>query len=176
MLRDWVKSQTTIEKMRRGLRKIESLSPCQEPELEARLIELFTKAGKAGLKITRRCFVRQAQQICGHLCPERAVKNAGKKSEYSGFHFSHGCFRGVRRRNGISVRGPTRISQEASCEIFRPLLLSISFNRLLKNSVRSSKRRCNSIVPRLLVILGEQFWCPSESYESPLEHADKLMP
>ena len=72
---------------------------CQEPVLEAHLIQLFTEARKAGRKITRRWFVRQGRQIYGQLYPDRVIKSVGKKTEYTGFSFSHGWFCGFRKRN-----------------------------------------------------------------------------
>lgn len=88
MLRDWIKSQTTIETMHRGVRKNRTAVSCQEPILEGRLLKLFTEARKAGRKIKHRWFIRQGQQIYGQLYPGRVVKNTGKKTTYTGFRFS----------------------------------------------------------------------------------------
>lgn len=112
MLQDWIKSEPVIETLKRGVRKNCVAVPCQEPVLEERLVKLSTEARKAGRKIIRRWFVRQGQQIYGHLYPEQVVKNVGKKTEYSGFGFSHGWFRGFRKRNRISICSPTKISQK----------------------------------------------------------------
>lgn len=120
MLRDWIRSQPTIESMHQGGRKNRVTVPCQEPILEERLVELFAEARKVGRKITRRWFVRQGQQIYGHLYPERVVKSVGKRTEYTGFKFSRGWFRGFRKRNQISVRSPTKISQKVYSSIFMP--------------------------------------------------------
>ena len=73
---------------------------------------MFTEARKAGRKITRRWFIRQAQAIYGQLYPDRVIKHVGKKTEYTGFNFSDGWFRGFRNRHRISVRVPTKISQK----------------------------------------------------------------
>ncbi len=81
MLRDWIKPQTTIEIMHRGVRKNRVAVPSQEPILEARLVELFAEVRKAGRKITRRWFVHQGQQIYGHLYPDRVVKNVERRQD-----------------------------------------------------------------------------------------------
>lgn len=92
MLSDWIKSQASLEYMHCGVRKNQTAVVCHKPELEARLVELFTAAQSAGRKITHRWFVRQGQQIYGNLYPNRVIKNVGKKTEYTGFAFSHGWF------------------------------------------------------------------------------------
>lgn len=63
ILRDWIRSQPTIESMHQGGRKNRVTFPCQEPILEKRLVELFTEARKVGRK------------IYGHLYPERIAKS-----------------------------------------------------------------------------------------------------
>lgn len=114
MLRDWIKSQNSLKSLHWGTRKNQIAVNCQKPALEERLVELFTQARKARRKITHCWFIRQGQQIYGHLYPDKVVKTVGKKTEYLGFRFSHGWFRGFRRRNRISVRSPTKISQKVN--------------------------------------------------------------
>lgn len=145
MLRDWMKAQTTIEATRWETRKNWAATTCQEPVLEERLVELFTEAGKAGRKITHRWFVCQGQQIYGHLYPGRVIKNVGKKTEYSGFRFSHGWFQRFRQRNRISVRSPTKISQTVGHIVVFVIFLLTSFNRPPKIAIQLFKHGCNTI-------------------------------
>ena len=53
MLRQWIKNKLDSEGQSRGKRKDrKAISLCQEPELQERLLGLFTKARDAGRKIT----------------------------------------------------------------------------------------------------------------------------
>ena len=98
--------------MHQRVRKNRVYTECQESNLEASLVELFTQARKARRKITRRWFVCQGRQVYGQLYSDRVVKNVGKKTEYIGFSFFHGWFCGFQKRNRISICSPTKISQK----------------------------------------------------------------
>ncbi len=150
MLRDWMKSQATIETMYRGVRKNRTAVSCQEPILEERLVKLFTEARKAGRKITHRWFVRHGQQIYGQLYPGRVVKNTEKKTSYTGFRFSQGWFRGFRQRNQIRVRSPTKISQKVTYLISEILDL-ININNLIGSKTLLSN------YPSMATVQSSQF-------------------
>ena len=114
MLRQWIKDKSEIENTAKETRKHRPVNvSCQEPEMESRLIELFVEARRIRRKITNR-WSRHAKNIYGQLHPSRVIKRSGKLTEYSGFKFSNGWFRGFRKRHGVCVRMPTKKSQMVS--------------------------------------------------------------
>lgn len=109
MLRDWINKEHEIAGLTTGARKNRSQveNVCQEPVMEARLLELFKDARKSGEKVNKAWFLRHGKHIYGSLHPDRIVKHPGKPITYSGFKFSDGWFQNFRRRTGISTRSLT---------------------------------------------------------------------
>lgn len=102
MLRDWINKRPEIKKLLRGTRKNRTHADCQEPELKTCLLELFKEFRKKGRRINKRWFVQQGKEIYGILHPDHVVKHPGKLTQYSGFKFSNGWFKGFQKRARIN--------------------------------------------------------------------------
>ena len=114
MLRQWIKTKMHIETLSKGRRKESGGDPCQEPELEKSLLELFKEARLAGRKINKRWFIRQGRKLYGEMYPHRVIKVTDKMTEYSGFKFSDGWFDRFKRRTHVAVRTPTKKAQQVN--------------------------------------------------------------
>lgn len=119
MLRNWIQMKARIESLPKGTRKESGGGPCQEPELEKRLLELFKEARLAGRKTNKPWFVREGKRLYGEMYPHRVIKVAGKMNEYRGFKFSDGWFEGFRRRAGVTSRNLTKKAEQVKSQFHR---------------------------------------------------------
>jgi hypothetical protein len=119
MLRKWIQTKARIESLPKGKRKESGGGPCQEPELEERLLQLFKESRLAGRKTNKPWFVREGKRLYGEMYPHRVTKVPGKMAEYSGFKFSDGWFEGFRRRAGVTSRNLTKRAEQVKFQFHR---------------------------------------------------------
>ena len=130
MLKNWINTRHEIEASRKGTRKIRQ-GVDKESTMESKLTEEFVEARNYDRRINKRWFIHSAKAIYQRLYPERISRDDEGRIQYLCFKFSLGWFAEYRRRNGVAVRQPTKMSQKVS--IFPDYLKDTLFHMMHAN-------------------------------------------
>ena len=103
-LRGWLQNETKIRASSRGTRKVGSGRKVFWPDMESELLRQYRELREKGLKVKAWWFEAKSKELIKDMHPDQ-------------FKFSDGWFTAFKKRNKISYRSTTNVSQKAPIDL-----------------------------------------------------------